>query len=113
MRSERCLSLLILESSASGEAAASTAAEATTTAATVATVATALAALGTTPSAGAATAEEVHAVADVHHGVAGDGVDLLVTPAVSVDGTCEVGLLSQDVIPLEHDREFLATQETM
>ena len=32
------------------------------------------------------TTEEVQSIADVQHGIRGDGVDLLVTPAIGIDG---------------------------
>ena len=47
------------------------------------------------------------------HSIAGDGIHLLVAPSVGVDGAVEVGLLVQDVVPLEHDGHLLATQETV
>ncbi len=49
----------------------------------------------------------------MENGIRGNGVNLLVTPAVSIDGTTEVGLLVQDIIPLQHHGEGLAAQETI
>ena len=47
------------------------------------------------------------------HGVGGDGIDLLVAPAIGVDGTCEVGLFAQDIVPLQHDGKHLAPEEAV
>ena len=47
------------------------------------------------------------------HGIGSNGVNLRVTPSVGVHCTGEVGLLVQDVIPLQHDGERLAAQETV
>ena len=55
--------------------------------------------------------KEVQAITDVQHGIAGDGIHLTVCPTVGIDGAREVGLLVQDIVPLEHHGEFLATQE--
>ena len=49
----------------------------------------------------------------MQHGIAGDGVDLLVAPSIGIDCTSEVGLLVQNVVPLQHNGELLATQETV
>ena len=47
------------------------------------------------------------------HSVRRNGIHLLIAPAVGIDGTGEVGLLVQDVVPLKHDGELLASQEAM
>ena len=49
----------------------------------------------------------------MQHGIAGDGVDLLVAPAVGINGSREGGLLAQDVVPPQHDGQWFATQETL
>ena len=49
----------------------------------------------------------------MQHRIAGDGVYLTIGPAVGIHRSREVGLLVQDVIPLKHHGELLATQETM
>ena len=41
-----------------------------------------------------ATTEEVQTVADVQHSVAGDGINLLIAPAVGIDGSSKVGLFA-------------------
>ena len=60
-----------------------------------------------------ASAEEVQTVTDVQHGIAGNGVDFLVSPTVGVDGTCKVGLFAQDVVPLQHHSKHLALEEAV
>ena len=49
----------------------------------------------------------------MQHGITRDGVDFLVAPAVGIDGAREGGLLAQDVVPLQHDSQRFATQETV
>ena len=49
----------------------------------------------------------------MQHGITRDGVDFLVAPAVGIDGAREGGLLAQDVVPLQHDGQRFATQETV
>ena len=103
------INLFLPATAASAEAATAsskaattaTAAEASTATATAATFTTAAEATTTT----SATSEEVHAIADVEHGIASNGIDLLIAPAIGIDGTREVGLLVQNVIPLQHDGE--------
>ena len=107
-----------ISGSATTEATTAATREAATAASTAASAATAtgafvVATATATPSAAAAAAEEVHAVADVEHGIGGDGVDFAVGPAVGVDGTGEVGLLVENVVPLKHDGEYLATEEAV
>ena len=47
------------------------------------------------------------------HRIRRDGVHLTVCPAIGIDVTGECGLLVQDVIPLQHNRQLLTTQETV
>ena len=49
----------------------------------------------------------------MNHGVAGDGIDLTVCPAVGADRTREIRLLMENVIPLQHHCQRFSTQETM
>ena len=96
--------------------ATATAAAEASTAATASAAVEALAALTALTSraaVAAASAEEVEPVADVHHGVAGDAVHLAVGPSVGRDGAAEVRLLIEDVIPLQHDSQLLAAQESV
>ena len=47
------------------------------------------------------------------HGIGCDGIHFTVCPSVGSDITCEVRLFMEDIIPLEHDYQFLASQESM
>ena len=49
----------------------------------------------------------------MQHGIRGDGIHRAVGPAVGVHRAREVGLLVEDVVPLQHHREFLAFHETV
>ena len=58
-------------------------------------------------------AEHVVTVTDMNHGIRSDSVHFAIGPPVSVYGAGEVRLLVQNVVPLQHDGEGLATQETV
>ena len=89
-------------------AASKTASWAVTTLASEATLSTLSEAFRPAPLASSAplaaatptAAEEVHAIADVQHGIGGQRVHLAVGPAIGVHLPREVGLLVQDVVPL-------------
>ena len=108
-------------SSGSSAAEAATEAAATTTGSITATgsVTTApIAAAWSVTRSKAATSslsapEGIDAVADMDHGIGGDGVHLAVGPSVGTHRAREVGLFVEDVIPLQHDGEFLSLEETL
>ena len=106
------------EASATAEAAAAEAAATARTTTATATLAasaafTLFATAETATTSAAAASKEVQTIAHMKHRIAGDGVHFLVAPSVGIDGTAEIGLLMQDVIPLQHHRECLSTQEAI
>ena len=88
-------------------ASAAATAEATTIASLTATLAVTFAATIR------GTAKEIQTIADVEHSVRSNSIDFAVGPAISIDRTTEIGLFSQDIVPLQHDCKFLATQEAI
>ena len=57
--------------------------------------------------------EGIDAVTEMEHGIGCDGVHLAVGPSVGTHRAREVRLLVEDVIPLQHDGEFLSLEETL
>lgn len=105
-----------LASTATAEAttkAASAAAtsEATTIASLTATLAVTFAATKAATIRG--TAKEIQTIANVEHSVRSNSIDFAVGPAISIDRTTEIGLFTQDIVPLQHDCKLLATQEAI
>ena len=47
--------------------------------------------------------EEIQSIADMDDGIRRDGVYLAVCPPIGVDRSREIGLFTQDVVPLQHD----------
>ena len=57
--------------------------------------------------------EGIDAVTDMEHGIGCDSIHLAVGPSVGTHRAREVRLLVEDVIPLQHDGEFLSLEETL
>ena len=113
------LKLKASSGSSSTEAATEAAATATGTVAatrsiTTAPVATAWSVARSKASTSSLSAPEgIDAVTDMEHGIGCDGVHLAVGPSVGTHRAREVRLLIEDVIPLQHDGEFLSLEETL
>ena len=60
-----------------------------------------------------AAAEQVQAVDDMQHAIAGDGVVFGIGAPHRRDGTAEGGLLVQDVVELQGDGEGLTLEESL
>ena len=57
--------------------------------------------------------EGIDAVTDMDHGIGCDGIHLAVGPSVGTHRAREVRLLVEDIIPLQHNGEFLSLEETL
>ena len=57
--------------------------------------------------------EGIDAVTDMDHGIGCDGIHLAVGPSVGTHRAREVRLLVKDIIPLQHNGEFLSLEETL
>jgi hypothetical protein len=101
-----------LASTATAEATTKAASAAATSEAT--TIASLTATLAVTFAATIrGTAKEIQTIADVEHSVRSNSIDFAVGPAISIDRTTEIGLFTQDIVPLQHDCKLLATQEAI
>lgn len=101
-----------LASTATTKAASAAAtSEATTIASLTATLAVTFAATKAATIRG--TAKEIQTIANVEHSVRSNSIDFAVGPAISIDRTTEIGLFTQDIVPLQHDCKLLATQEAI
>ena len=109
---EGCFFVLHPSSSSEASATSASAPATTTSAFAVEAFATSTSA-SAFPSATVTTSKEIQTVTDVKHSVRSDSVDFLVAPTVGVDGTTEVRLFVENVVPLEHHGEFLALEETL
>ena len=101
-----------LASTATAEATTKAAsAAATSEATTIASLTATLAVTFATTIRG--TAKEIQTIANVEHSVRSNSIDFAVGPAISIDRTTEIGLFTQDIVPLQHDCKLLATQEAI
>ena len=103
-----------LEPRASAAKASTTEAAATATSATSATKATRTARTTATRTAHIGhAAEEIYSIDNVQHGIAGDSVILRITALRGIEDAADRGLLMQEVIELQRERQRITLEERL